>query len=85
MEINMSEPRVGDKIPLQPCSVCGGEQWSEYKQTRSASRYDDDFATWVRVVHLEAPGPKYATDYLPCIRFLVERVKKLERNANNNT
>lgn len=67
----MSEPKIGDRRPLPPCRLCGGEQYEKY----------DPEDRWVKVLHLESPGPKYVLDLFPCLKVLSERIKKLEEKS----
>jgi hypothetical protein len=65
-------PNIGDRLPLSPCSLCGGEQYEEYQSF--PSYHNDTEERWVRVLH-----PTSSTRL--CLMQLVKRVAALEKNA----
>jgi hypothetical protein len=68
-------PKVGDRRPLEPCAVCGGDQYEEYQ---AHSAYHNDMAyDWESVRHRTYQiGAGH--DPFPCIRALLKRIRKLE-------
>lgn len=74
---------IGDKRSLPNCTLCGGAQYEEYTSI-PATRIDARYEEWLGVLHLQAPGPKYVTDLMPCLRVIINRIKELESKQEIN-
>lgn len=74
--ITAVKPKVGDRRPLPPCPMCGGEQYEEYVAIscyHNSTRYE-----WKRREHYDYCNKSYGA----CISHLRDLISDLTARLN---
>jgi hypothetical protein len=70
---------IGDRIPLEPCPLCGGEQYERYEC--GTDHYTGaEYKAWIRYTHADYTYSG-GNDPFPCIVHLARRLKELEARS----
>jgi hypothetical protein len=71
----MSQPKLGDRRPLAPCDVCGGEQYEQYESW--PSYHNDSEEGWRAHLHRQyLLSGKVRSE--KCLHELSRRIAALE-------
>lgn len=72
--MSADEPKLGARRSIEPCPLCGGEQYEEYTSWPVYHNYG-----WTARRHLEESFPfGGGRSYYACIAELLKRIERLE-------